>query len=143
MSKKLTAGPWHNPVLPEGIYDAEIRSVTQGTYGTQHDPVIQIRFWLPKIGQCILTNLYFPSGAVLRPAKRLWHFTNMVGLHSADIGEDPASFEGRTLRLDVRTTIRNGTSYSDIHEFLPALQVAPSACPPASKAKQYTLVEYT
>lgn len=135
MHKTLTAGPWHNPVLPEGTYDAEVRSVTQGTYGTHDDPVIQIRFWLLDVGQCILTNLYFPSGAMLRSAKRLWYFTSLVGLQPADIGEHPGSFADKILRLDLRTTIRNGSSYSDVHEFLPPLPVdaaqETSSCPSA------------
>ncbi len=143
MNSTLHAGPWHNPVLSKGVYDAQIRSVTQSTYGTQDYPIVQIRFWLPTAGQHLLTNLYFPASSLVKSQQRLWHFTNMVGLQPNDIVEDPTSFEGKSLRLDVRTASRKGTTYSDVHEFLPALQVAASACPPVSKPKQYALVEYT
>jgi hypothetical protein len=142
MNNTLHAGPWHNPVLPEGIYDAEIRSVTQATYGSHHYPVVQIRLWLPQCGQCILTNLFFPSGASVKSQQRLWYFTNMVGLQPNDIVEDRKSFEGKLLRVELRTACPHGTSYSDVHRFLPAVQVAPSACPPVSKVKQYAPVEY-
>lgn len=148
MNTKPQAGPWDNPVLPESVYDAEIRSVTQGTYGNEDYPVVQIRFWLPEVGQHLLTNLYFPASSLVKSKQRLWHFTNMVGLQPIDIVEEPTSFESRRIRLDLRTASSRGTRYSDVHEFLPALPVdaakeaASPASASASKTKQYTLVEY-
>ena len=149
MSRRVITSPWDNPVLPEGVHNAVVKSVMTGRYGTQDDPFVQIRFWLVDAGQHLLTNLFFPKDAMQRSQRRLWHFTRTVGLQPADVAKSPGLFEGRNLRLDLREYDGTRGSYSDVFEFLPALplaanqETASSAKPPASKAKQYRVVEYT
>ena len=58
----IPQGPWHNPILDEGIYDAEIRYINKGTYGKDGDTYLQFVFWLTEEEQYFVTNMYFPEG---------------------------------------------------------------------------------
>jgi hypothetical protein len=69
-----------------------------------------------------------PPGAALfnRRSQRLWHLCRIVGLDKEDVLNQPESFTGRRLRLQIaRTqsaTLNHGRPYCDVKLFLPALK---------------------
>lgn len=40
-------GPWDNPVLDDGIYDATIVEIIETTYGPNDSPMLKLVFNLP------------------------------------------------------------------------------------------------
>ncbi len=116
-------GPWSNPVLPEGLYDAEITSVGEGTYGEDKEMYLQFMFWLPKPEVYFVTNLYFPKGRDSKSVQRLGSLCRCLNLVPQDAIDSPRSFQGLEMRITVRemkaTSRTGGKPYCDVDLFLP------------------------
>lgn len=116
-------GPWYNPSIDEGIYEAEITSLEELEYGEDHHQMVQVTLWLPEEERSLVTNFYFPQGAASQATKRFWYFCKCVGLEPADARYEPHLFEGRKLRIEVELANPENASvdwaYPDVHRFLP------------------------
>ena len=53
----IPQGPWNNPTIPAGIYDAEIRYLADGKYHGKKDRYIQVVMWLPQVQDYFVSNL--------------------------------------------------------------------------------------
>jgi len=124
MNNTVPKSPWNNPPLAERIYDAIVKEVKQGTYGAEYHPMLRIVFELTDEEYYLVTNLYFPEGNSIHSEQRLWHFCRCIGLQKHDIVDQPEAFEGRKLRLHIKSLTSVDYQpehiYSDAEEFLPA-----------------------
>lgn len=73
-------GPWSNPPLEEGIYDAVIDELRHTTYGKNDDPMVQIFLRVPSEEAYLITNVYFPEGRSHGSQHRLWYLSTCVEL---------------------------------------------------------------
>lgn len=123
MLKLVPQHPSDNPSLPDGVYDATIKQIVHGEYGSDGH-FVRFLFWLPDQGKCLVTNFYFPNGQSIKTQQRLWNLCSMVGLELVDVLEEPKRFEDRRLKIKTRkvepTDSHSSRSYSDVALFLPA-----------------------
>jgi len=123
MKNAIPRSPWNNPPLGEGIYDAIVKEIKQGTYGAEYHPMIRIEFELSDEEYYLVTNMYFPEGNSIHSERRLWHFCRCVGLQKDDVLDQPEAFAGRRLRLHIKSLTsvdyQPEHTYSDVEEFLP------------------------
>ncbi len=117
-------GPWQNPHLDEGVYEATVDSLAECTYGAGNDPMLKIIFCLPDKQAFFVTHLYFPNGYSIPSQQRLWHFCQAVGMDQYMVNEHPEAFKDRKLQLYVHTVhptdANYGSPYCDVKYFLPA-----------------------
>ncbi len=79
-------GPWYNPEVADGIYDASITCVKENTYGADESPYLQLVFWLAAERCFFVTNLYFPKDKPdNRSAHRLAGLCRCLGLVPQDV----------------------------------------------------------
>jgi hypothetical protein len=118
---RIPQGPWYNPELEEGVYDAKIMYLTKGTYGAKYDPYTQIVLCLPKADQAFVTNLYFPEGKPdSKTVERLSRLCQCIGLLPQDVFDSPHAFHGAELRVQIKRCKRDGREYWDVDRFLHA-----------------------
>lgn len=118
-------GPWWNPHLPEGVYDARIDMVNEKFCCEGRKTYIQVAFWLPKEEVCVVTNFYFSED---RPEektlKRLAMLCRCVGMVPQEIRENPRAFRGLELQISIKRIqndeVNEGFEYCDVELFLPA-----------------------
>lgn len=117
------SGPWDNPVLADGVYDATVVELIETDYGEYADPMLKIIFRLSLSGRHFITHLYFPRGSSQASNRRLWRFCSCVGLDRSDVHSQPDAFQGRSLRLVIENTDPEQTgqdhAYADVKLFLP------------------------
>lgn len=119
MTARIPQGPRDNPSLDEGIYDATIVNVKQGTYGADDSQYIQVIMRLPKPGFHFVTNFYLPQGKPdTRTLKRLTWFTQCFGLVPQDVLDSPQAFKGQQLKVQIKQCQNQGYSYCDVELFL-------------------------
>ncbi len=128
----IPQGPWYNPELEEGAYDAVIKNVHEGVYGKNRDKYIQVVLWLPDEEAHFVTNLYFPENkADNRSVKRLYQLCKCVGQVPQDALDNPKWFKGEELQVTVKKMkgVRGncGRAYCDVDLFLPAGSVEPGS----------------
>jgi hypothetical protein len=112
MDLTVPQGPWLNPSIAEGEYDARIVEIKQGRYGPQHDLYLQVVLWLCHTGQYLVSNFYFPRGKPDgRTIQRLSRLCQIVGRVPQDALDAPYQFKGAELKVRVRK-FRN-----DDHEY--------------------------
>ena len=121
----IPQGPWYNPKLEEGAYDAVIKSVHESVYGKNRDRYIQVVLWLPDEEAHFVTNLYLPENKPdNRSVKRLYQLCKCVGQMPQDALDNPQWFEGEDLQVTVKQMkgVRGnrGQAYCDVDLFLPA-----------------------
>ena len=116
-------GPWRNPSLEEGCYDAVIEEITELTDGKEGQKRIRLVFTLPSREVYFVTNLYFRPGESHRAEQRLWFFCRCVGLTKDDFLHQQELFIGRKLMLAIRAIhpdeANYGEPYSDVWLFHP------------------------
>jgi len=121
------SGPWDNPVVANGVYDATVVELIEADYGEYADPMLKIIFRLSSCGRRFITHLYFPRGSSHASERRLWRFCSCVGLDRSDAIRQPDAFEGRSLRLVIENTDPEQTGqdhvYADVRLFLPPVAV--------------------
>jgi len=124
MNNTVPKSPWNNPPLDEGIYDAIVKEIKQRTYGAEYHPMLRIVFELTDEEYYLVTNMYFPEGNSIHSEQRLWHFCRSVGLEKHDVVDQPEAFEGRKLRLHIKSLTSADYApdhtYSDVEGFHPA-----------------------
>ena len=126
----IPQGPWYNPNLEEGAYDAVIKNVHEGVYGMPRDKYLQVVLWLPDEEAHFVSNFYLSSNKPdNRSVYRLYRLCKCVGRVPQDALDDPALFEGEELQVTVKTMkgVRgnSGRAYCDVGLFLPAGSVEP------------------
>jgi hypothetical protein len=115
-------GPWYNPYLSDGAYEATIETTTYTTYGDDGGHVLQVVFWLPSRESSFTTNIYLPSEYSRAANLRLWHLFRSADVELEDPEHDAYFLEGKTVRVIVtqyesKNSAGNG-SYSDVAVFL-------------------------
>lgn len=119
---KIT-GPWYNPLLDEGIYDAVIDELRHTSFGENDDPMVQILLRIPSKRTYLITNVYFPHGRSIGSQQRLWYLSTCVGLTLAELYEYPEDFAGRQLRVHLQPQSDGlHETYSDVTAFLPSVE---------------------
>ncbi len=126
----IPQGPWYNPKLEEGAYDAVIKNVHESVYSIQRDKYIQVVLWLSDEEAHFVSNFYLPSNKPdNRSIHRLYRLCKCVGRVPQDALDDPALFEGEELQVTVKQMkgVRGngGRLYCDVDLFLPAGSVEP------------------
>ena len=124
-TKGFPQGPWYNPELAEGVYDATITEVTEGTYGKDRNTYNQFVFWLPNEQVHVVTNFYLPATKQNnKTGLRLMRLCQVVSRIVEDVWTSPHSFKGDELRITVkRMRGKHGSqdqSFCDVDRFLPA-----------------------
>ena len=123
MKNTIPNGPWQNPLIEDGLYDAKIAHVVQGVYGKEEHPYLKIVSIIPNEDVYFTTNLYFKAGGSIQSDRRLWHFCECIGLKKDDVLNDPGCCSGRRLCLRVKRIQKKdanyGNPYSDVERFLP------------------------
>jgi hypothetical protein len=131
MKNSIPNGPWQNPLLEAGLYDAKIAHVSPGVYGKAEHPYLKIVCVLSKADWYFTTNLYFKAGGTVKSDRRLWHFCECIGLKKADVLKEPACCDGKRLCLRVKRiqkkTANYGNPYADVERFLPPRPVGGAA----------------
>ena len=116
-------GPWDNPALDEGTYDATVVQIIESSYGDEDFPMLKLIFHLTHLDEEYVTHLYFPNGSSIQAERRLWHFCRCVGLDKSDVLNQPELFVGRKLRLEIHTVdpeqSHQERPYSDVRSFVP------------------------
>jgi hypothetical protein len=115
-------GPWHNPYVSDGAYEATIETTTYTTYGDDGGHVLQVVFWLPSRESSFTTNIYLPSEYSRAANLRLWHLFRSADVELEDPEHDAYFLEGKTVRVIVtqyesKNSAGNG-SYSDVAAFM-------------------------
>jgi hypothetical protein len=123
MKNTIPNGPWQNPLIDNGLYDAKIAHVVKGVYGKAEHPYLKIVCILPTEDVYFTTNLYFKAGGTIKSDRRLWHFCECIGVKKADVLNDPGCCNGKRLCLRVKRIQKKnanyGNPYSDVERFLP------------------------
>lgn len=116
----IPQGPWNNPTIPAGIYDAEIRYLADGKYHGKKDRYIQVVMWLPQVQDYFVSNLYFPHDQPdAKTVQRLARLCQCVGLLPQDAVDNPQYFRGQELKVQIGVfTAKNGHEYRDVELFL-------------------------
>jgi hypothetical protein len=125
MKNSIPNGPWQNPLIDDGLYDAKIAHVVKGVYGKAEHPYLKIVCILPTEDVYFTTNLYFKAGGTIKSDRRLWHFCECIGVKKADVLNDPGCCNDKRLCLRVKRIQKKnanyGNPYSDVERFLPPL----------------------
>lgn len=121
-SHETPIAPWDNPILREGMYDASVVEIVVSDYGQFADPMLKIIFELVSCGCLFVTHIYFPHGNSRAANQRLWYFCNATGLEKNDILQQPDTFVGKRLKLQIANThqLHQGQEfvYADVERFL-------------------------
>ena len=126
MKNKIPQGPWNNPPITDGIYDATIDHLRTRYYNDNKDDVyVQIVFRLTDLNdRYFVSNIYFPHGKSQRSEQRLYRLCELVGLEKQEVKEQPHLFQKKRLQLRIgrmeRPDVNNGIAYYDVDLFLPA-----------------------
>lgn len=116
----VPVGPWLNPVIDDGIYDATIEEITEGTYGHDKNPFLRLVLWLTEPAVYLVTNFYKPKSS--RSQYRLHYLCRCVDCELQDVFETPHRLARRELRVEVQVTKPHdgvGRLYSDVKAFIP------------------------
>ena len=113
--------PSQNRHIDEGVYDAEIREITESVYDIDSH-LIHLLLWLPEEDLHICTNFYFPHGYSIRSQQRMWHMCQAVGLELHQVIDEAEQFTGRRLRIKIYSVNQDGVMHSDVELFLAQAQ---------------------
>ena len=118
------SGPWDNPVLDDGTYDATVVEIIESSYGDEDNPMLKLVFSLLPEDFLFVTHLYFPNGTSIQAERRIWHFCRCVDLDKRDVLNQPELFADSKLRLEIHTVDPEQSGqehpYCDVRMFLPA-----------------------
>lgn len=119
MKSEIPQGPWYNPALDEGIYDARIVCLTKGSYGSNKDPYIQVVMFLPEANCHFTNNLYFPKGQPdAKTVQRLSRLCQILGLQPQDALDSPQFFSGCELKVKIAVFKNGDREYRDVALFM-------------------------
>ena len=122
MPHATPTGPWDNPIIHDGTYDATVVEIIESTYGDF--PMVKIVFHLTDVEVHFVTHIYFPHGNSIHAEQRLWHFCRIVRLDTHDVLHQPELVAGRKLCLRTYTVAPSESNqdhpYCDVELFLPA-----------------------
>jgi hypothetical protein len=113
MKNSIPNGPWQNPLIDDGLYDAKIAHVVKGVYGKAEHPYLKIVCILPTEDVYFTTNLYFKAGGTIKSDRRLWHFCECIGVKKADVLNDPGCCNGKWLCLRVKRIQKKNANYGN------------------------------
>jgi hypothetical protein len=113
MKNSIPNGPWQNPLIDDGLYDAKIAHVVKGVYGKAEHPYLKIVCILPTEDVYFTTNLYFKAGGTIKSDRRLWHFCECIGVKKADVLNDPGCCNGKRLCLRVKRIQKKNANYGN------------------------------
>ena len=140
MKNTIPQGPYNNPKVEDGIYEAIIDHITIAYYNK--GKYIQIVLRLPIEDLYVVTNVYFPDGkSSTRTEQRLWHFCSFVGLTKQDVLDHPDLFKEKKLRVQIlrmqQKTVNSGNPYYDVKRFLETkVKEEPAPTPDAASTQQ-------
>jgi hypothetical protein len=116
----FSRGPWTNPYMSDGAYEATIEQVIYTTYDGGH--VLHVVFWIPSRDAYFRTNVYLPEEPTRGARMRVWHLFRSAEVELYDVADDARFLEGKTLRLIIAQyeTKNSPTpgSYSDVAAFV-------------------------
>jgi len=115
-------GPWDNPVIPAGSYDAVIRQIDSGAYGKDDGIYFRIELWVVQRGCWLVTNIYARKGALTSAERRIWHLCQACNEPHGEFHRRLKVFRGKHLRVTVVTVPASRSklsrAYSDVDRFL-------------------------
>lgn len=118
-SQTVPQGPYYNPDLEEGIYDAKIVDLVQGEYGKDKDMYLQVILRVKEPECYVVSNLYFPKGKPdSKTVQRLSRLSQICGLVPQDALDSPRDFKGAELKVQIKRFKNDGREYSDVSRFL-------------------------
>lgn len=116
-------GPWQNPKINDGIYQAVIHEVLEQKSGIG-DPMLKIVLFLPEHDLYFVNQMYFPGGSSLQSQRRLWHFCQAIGVEQHALVENPDCAKDKKVRVEIETRIQGqanrGKPYADVKRFMPS-----------------------
>jgi hypothetical protein len=123
MSRNNLFGPWGNPHIEEGLYEAAIQSICHTQNREGEGSMLHLTFQLEPTGLAFSSRLYLPKEFSSGCQRRMWYLCQAIGLEGCELMEDPDLAVGRRLVLDVTTihptTANHGQPYRDVKRFLP------------------------
>jgi hypothetical protein len=139
MKNSIPQGPYNNPKVDDGIYEAIIDRTSVGAYNK--GKYIQIIMRLPAEDLYFATNVYFPNEHASRSKQRLWHLCSLLGLEVNDVLTQPGLLRDKRLRVQVlrmqRKTVNGGNPYYDVERFLETkVKEQPAPTPDAAPTPQ-------
>ena len=119
-------GPWYNPALEEGSYNATITEITEGKYGKPKNAYLQCVFWLPDEKVHVVTNFYLSSASDTKTGLRINRLCQAVGRLPDELRDSPRSFVGDRLQITIKRMVgKHGSEtqeFYDVDLFLPAAE---------------------
>lgn len=117
----FSLGPWQNPELEDGIYEATVDGVEVRSYSTPKKPMIKIKLRLRPNNFPFVTHIYISDEYSIQSELRLSYFCSAVGVPIGKITTDPEAFEDRPLCIEVAQfhSPSSGQQYSDVKNFYP------------------------
>ena len=123
-------GPWYNPYVSDGAYEANVEETTYTVYGDSAGHVLQVVFWIPSRELSFTTNIYLPKEHTRAAHMRLWHLFRSADVDLCDPEHDATFLEGKSLRLIITQNNSKASSvnwsYSDVAAFLHMNEEIPS-----------------
>lgn len=123
MVENIPEGPWGNPKLEEGRYEALVENIRHVEFGEANGAMLELTFRLGTGALRFMSRLYLPATFPDKCQHRLWYLCQSLRLEGYELMENPDVAVGRRLVLDVTTVhptkANQGQAYSDVKRFLP------------------------